>query len=190
MSKATIAKVFGVSIVALSLLTACASTNPNNVPEGEGATLRNTMSSQRRAAFSYLFTAAGDEKLAPKVTTMGAKYKIPAGENLISLEIWYGPSGGLSPFNNPFKIYVITVDWDAPQDMWSSGIRGIKLNAVKGEFYNVNCNIEDGKAYIWIENRAGEKVTDTVLGIGKYDGYDVSRWGEWWVWENLPAPAT
>ncbi len=190
MFKATKAKILSASIVAFSLLTACASTNPYNVPEGEGATLRNRMVAQGRAGFSYLFTAVDDKKLTPRVTTVNARYKIPSGENLISVQIQYGPSGGLTPFSSPYNIYVVKVDWDAPQDRWSSGLRGIRLNAVAGETYEIGCRIEDGKAYVWLETSDGEKVTEEILGIGKYEGYDVSKWGEWWVWENLPPPAT
>jgi hypothetical protein len=179
-------KTLGASIIVFTLLTACASTNPYNVPEGEGAYVRNRMVAQGRASFSYLFTAVGDEQFAPKVTTINARYKIPPGENVLSVQIQYGPSGGLTPFSSPYNIYVVKVDWDAPQDRWSSGLRGLTLNAVTGETYEIGCRIEDGKAYVWLETSAGEKVTEEVLGIGKYEGYDVSKWGQWWVWENLP----
>lgn len=181
-------KVLIASVITWALLAGCGSTNPYQVPEGEGAYVRNRMVSQGRAAFSYMFTGVGDETLAPKVSAINARYKIPVGENIISVKILYGPSGGLTPFSSPYSIYVIKVDWDAPQDLMSSGLRGIRLDAVKGETYEIACRIDGGLAYVWLEDRAGEKVTAEVLGIGKYEGYNVSKWGQWWVWQNLPPP--
>ncbi|TNF92922.1 MAG: hypothetical protein EP297_12890 [Gammaproteobacteria bacterium] len=193
-------------IIAFLFLASCASVNPYNVPEGQGAYLLNTGQRHGGAKYIYEFTSAvtskGKEYFFSDSAAIAKKdviYKIPSGKMTLGLKILYFPDAGpeltvgeavglsfqvlYSPeartrydnVINPYEILVIN-----PEEK-VSGMEGIKINALEGLTYQIACKIENGKAYIWVEDDSGNKVSETVRGIG-------FRYPSYWLWEDLPQP--
>ena len=170
-------------LITISLLTvSCASTNPYNITENKGAYLKNRKEQKGKATFIYTFSngMTSDGKRSQFFEGNKAKnrvlYKIPSGEITLGLKILYFSEGG--PVSSvgealdisfkflfssearsrldatiPHEILVIN-----PEESFS-GLEGIKLNALEGYTYQINCKIEDGKAYIWIEDDSGKIVS-------------------------------
>jgi len=186
-------------------LTGCASVNPFGVPEGKGAYLQNREEFKGESYFVYEFksaiTATGDERFEPDMTTAAydARYQIPPGEMTLGLKILYYPNRGPmtsvgEALSTTFKMFYSGEAWSRFDDattlfeIWifnpkekKSGLEGIRLQAIEGETYQIDCNIEGGKAYVWIEDRSGEKVTEIARGLG------VTKHNEGFLWENLPT---
>lgn len=190
---------------AVCFLSGCASINPFEVPQGEGAYLKNREEFKGQSYFVYDFINASTIKdyksFEPDATTAtyDAVYQIPSEEMTIALKILYYPKRGpvssvgealatsfgiftsqkaRSRFNDATTVYEI---WVINPKRQLVGLEGIKLNATKGQTYQANCKIEGGKAYVWLENNEGERVTETVRGIG------VTKRFEYFVWQNLPS---
>ena len=194
-------------ITVLSFLISCTSTNPYNLAENEGAHLRNRIEIKGKAKYVYMFhseiTSEGWKYLDPGLIAddpVGKRiYKIPTGKITLGLSILYSPDAGpdltvggavalsLQVFYssearsryanivNPYEIAVIN-----PKEN-ISGLEGIKINALEGYTYQIACKIENGKAYIWIEDDSGNKVSETVRGVG-------ASYPNYWLWEDLPEP--
>ena len=187
-------------IVASLFLTSCASVNPYNVPEGEGAYLKNRIEYKGKSTYVYLFvdaaTSAGRKGFdyTSDVADHDSIYRIPSGEIALGLTIKYFPKSRppstfgdfleamSKPFSpatwarvKPFEIFIIN------PKVKVSGVEGIKLDALEGHTYQINCKIEDGKAYLWIEDESGKIVSEVVRGLraGRLGG---------WYWEDLPQP--
>ena len=149
-------------------LVSCSSINPYQVPEGKGAYLKNRIEYKGKARYSYFFLSAGKEELWPGwITPQGkAIYKIPSGRMVLRLKIVYTPD--VRPGY-------------ALEDQYEIWVLKINLNALEGHTYQMNCKIEKGKAFIWIEEDGGKKVSKTVLGLKAHRPYFL-------VWETLPPP--
>ena len=126
-------------------------------------------------------------------------YRIPSGKITLGLKILYYYKGGpvksagdalntsikflfsaearekLDSYMDHYEIWVIN-----PKEKLDY-LEGIQLNALKGKTYHINCNIKEGKAFIWIEDESGKIVSEVTRGVG----YKHSRY---WLWENLPEP--
>jgi len=192
-------------LMASLLLTGCPSVNPYHVPAGEGAYLQNHRENQGRSYFEFLFnnavTSEGRESFTPEATDAAyvAHYTIPPGDLTVGLTIRYFPEEGpvksvgealgvsfkflISPearerFNSSTTFYELRV---INPESRVSGLEGLKLHAEKGQTYQINCKVEKGKAYIWLEDKNGERVTDVVRGLG------ITMHGEYFYWDNLPA---
>ncbi len=192
-------------IIAFLYLASCASINPYNLAEGEGAYLKNRQEHIGKAKFIYLFndaiTSTGKKSFDPDINTAewDTIYNVPSGELTLGLRIIYFPEAGLDPtvgealklgftflFSsesrsrvfgqvNHYLIWVIN-----PEDK-ISGLEGVKINALEGITYRINSKIEDGKAYIWIEDDNDVKVSETVRGIS-------AEYPNYWLWDTLPPP--
>ena len=156
-------------ILTFLFLVSCASINPYNVPEGNGAYLKNRIEYRGKARYSYFFLAAGEKDFWPGWTTPGGKavYKIPSGKMVLRQMIVYTPD--VRPGY-------------AREDQYQIWVLKVNLNALEGHTYQMNCMIEKGKAFIWIEEAGGKKVSKTVLGLKAHRPYFI-------VWETLPPPA-
>jgi hypothetical protein len=192
-------------ITASLFLISCASINPYDIPEGQGAYLKNRAEQKGKAKYIYAFndavTTEGKKSFEPDSTTAekDAIYKIPSGEVTLGLRILYSPeavqdltvgdavalsfqvlysSEARSRYDNivnPYEILVINPEENI------SGLEGVKINALEGYTYQIACKIENGKAYIWIEDDSGNKVSETVRGVG-------ASYPNYWLWEGLPKP--
>jgi len=194
-------------LMASLLLTGCPAVNPYHVPAGEGAHLQNRRANQGSSYFEFLFknavTTEGQESFEPEATDAAyeALYTIPSGDLTVGLTIRYFPEEGpvksvgealgvsfkflfsseaRERFDSSTTFYELRV---INPESRLSGLEGLKLHADKGKTYQINCKIEDGKAYIWLEDKNGERVTDIVRGLG------ITKHGEYFYWEDLPATA-
>jgi hypothetical protein len=195
-------------VMALPFLISCTTTNPYNLAEGEGAHLRNRVEIKGNSKYVYIFdsaiTSEGWKYLDPGLIADDPVeeriYKIPTGVITLGLSILYAPNAGpdltvggavalsfqvlyssearsrYEDIVNPYEILVVN-----PKEK-TSGLEGIKINALQGYTYQIACEIENGKAYIWIEDDTGNKVSETVRGIG-------ASYPNYWLWEDLPQPA-
>jgi hypothetical protein len=201
-------KVNVLAIILTLILLGCVSKNPYNVTENEGAYLQNSKVVIGDTLYICGFKSGirPNEKWIPfsfskdDPTTHNLVTPIPEGSIRVGITILYYPNGGpiatagealktsfgmlYSPkawarFNaatSPYEILVINSPSDSP------GMKGIELNAVKGTTYQINSDIKDGKAYIWIEDDDENKVSDVVRGIGLPNS-------NFELWENLPPPS-
>lgn len=191
-------------IVASLFLTSCASVNPYNVPEGTGSYLKNREEYKGKSYFVYLFqdavTSVGKKSFEPDATTWAydAIYKIPSGDIKVGLKILYYPKEGPvssvgEAIGTSFKIFFSSdarSRFDAATTIYEirvinlkekvSGLEGIKLHAINGQAYQINCKVENGKAYVWIEDDSGKRISEVVRGFG------VTKHNEVFVWEDLP----
>jgi hypothetical protein len=162
--------------VALLILAGCTTTSPYVPAGGEGATLKNRLEYRGQARLSFFYVGVDSTVLKPGWTTAEseAAYSIPAGPTRLELKVVYTPrarSGFASALNEYYMIHVLRIPTGNPN--------GIFLNAIAGEVYTIDCRIEDGSAFVWIEDSAGVPVTDEVPGFGL-------EVGRYWVWRNLP----
>ena len=150
-------KILVASVVALSVLTGCGSTNPFNVPEGEGAFLQNQVVKEGKAMYRYRFLGADGEFLDPGLLSTTnvyyALYTIPSGEVWVKIQIDYFPKFTVFSYANPRTI-----------------LRAISFVAAEGQTYQIACKVQDDRAHIWIEDAAGNQVSETVTA-GEYYGY-------------------
>lgn len=193
-------------LVAIFLQTSCSSINPYNIAEGKGANLKNSKEIKGKTTFFYSFTSGmtQDGKWVQFFEGNEAKeraiYKIPSGNISLGLKILYYYKGGpaksagealdtsfkflfsskarekLDSYMDHFEILVVN-----HKKSTAEYLKGININAKVGDTYHINCNIENGKANIWIENQNSEIVSEVVRGVG----YKHSRF---WIWDNLPDP--
>ncbi len=144
------------SIVARSVLIGCGSTNPYNVPEGEGAFLQNRVVKEGKAMYRNRFLHADGEFLQPGLLSTHeyyALYTIPSGEVSVNVNIDYFPNYTFFSNANPRTI-----------------VRAISFVAEEGQTYQIACRVKDKLAYIWIEDTAGNQVSGTVAA-GDIFGY-------------------
>lgn len=191
--------------VAVLFLTGCASTNPYNIADGEGAYLKNSKVTKGKTTLFYAFTSGmtPDGKWVQFYEGNEARdhviYKIPSGNISLGLKILYYYKGGpvqvvgdaldtsfkylfsskargkLDSYMDHFEILVVNSKNPVGY------LQGININAKEGNSYYINCKIQNGKALIWIEDQNGEPVSDMVRGVG----YKHSKY---WLWNNLPEP--
>jgi len=149
------------SITVLLILAACGSTNPYNVPEGEGAFLQNSVVKEGNAMYRYQFVHAEDEFLDPGLLSTKnvyyALYTIPRGD--ISVHVMVEYFYRLMRFGAHFM----------PGNYREIHSR-MSFTAVEGETYQVACEVKNKLAYIWIEDAAGEQVSQTMTATDYY-GY-------------------
>lgn len=151
-------------IVSSLFITGCI--NPYNIPEGEGAYLKNRKELRGKSKYIYWFSSAvssGENKIfAPGIATAkyDAVYKIPSGEILLIFYAFYYPRSaeGITveeALSISFK-YLFSPMYEI--------IASVKINALKGNTYQINGKIENNKAYLWIEDDNGTKVSEMVQG--------------------------
>lgn len=162
--------------VALLISAGCATTSPYFPAHGEGAMLKNRLEHRGGARLSFFYVSVDSRELKPGWTTAesDAAYSIPDGPVRLELKVVYTPmarSGFASALNEYYMIHVFRSTSLDPD--------GVLLNAVAGETYTIDCRIEDGRAFVWIEDSGGVPVTDEVSGFGL-------EAGRYWVWRNLP----
>ena len=169
-------------LVAVSfLITGCVSLNrynPYNLPAGKGAHLKNRKVSRGKARYSFRFLSAGGRSLTNTfvVNPYGVAYRIPSGEITLKLKIVYIPNASvIGSFKNFTKEYSYEIY------VFENIEKPLRLNALEGHVYQINCKVESGKAYIWIEDSGGERVTDIKVGYGR-------DYSEIFIWETLPPP--
>ena len=195
-----IALVIGVVL----LLTGCPAVNPYQVPRNEAAFLQNRDENIGPSYFLYEFinakSSAGIRTFEPEATTWRdeAVYTIPAGEVAVGVLIYYYPDRGpvasageaLSTsfaflfsakardrVNAATTKYLI---W-GPSPSWPvAGPESLLLQAAKGETYHVNCRIDGGRAYLWIEDSSGRQVSNEV------PGYGIGKHNTLFLWDDLP----
>ena len=175
-------------IVSLCFITSCI--NPYNVTEGEGAYLKNRKELRGKSKYIFWFssavTSAGDKTFGPGLTTAkyDAVYTIPSGEILLIFYAYYYPRSGEDPavgeaLSLSFK-YLFSSDARSRHsdiiEMYEI-IASAKINALKGNTYQINGKVENNKAYFWIEDDSGSKVSETVRG-----------WNTTWPYGPLPNP--
>lgn len=180
-------------IAALLFLISCTSTNPYNLGESEGSRLKNREVFKGNTRYIYIFdnvTTSEERKiLDPGIIADDVVekriFQIPSGELTLGFNIRYTPNykpGFLyKNFQDIYEIMVIN------PTVRVEGLEGVKINALEGYTYQINCKIEDGKAYIWIEDESGKKVSETVRGIGATRIPGTFSYN-YWLWENLPDP--
>jgi len=162
-------------IVSSLFITGCI--NPYNIPEGEGAYLKNRKELRGKSKYIYWFSSAvssdEDKIFAPGITTAkyDAVYKIPSGEILLIFYAFYYPRSGEGTtveeaLSISFK-YLFSPDarsrFSDITEMYEI-IASVKINALKGNTYQINGKIENNKAYLWIEDDNGTKVSEMVQG--------------------------
>ena len=197
---------FASVIVVALLLAGCISVNPFQVATGEGAFLKNRAELKGESYYLYMFTNATTASkkgwFEPDLTMArdDAVYTIPPGEMSVGLIVYYYPENGpvtsvgeaigvgfksiISPrarervntVRAKYEIWTLNPDWD------STGQALLRFKDVKGESYRANCAIEEGKAFLWLEDSHGEPVSERV------PGYGVTQSNEYFLWVNLPAP--
>ncbi|MDH3432134.1 MAG: hypothetical protein OEQ14_19225 [Gammaproteobacteria bacterium] len=158
------------------VLVGCAGTNAHVPPDAAGATLQNRIEHRGQARLSFFYVSVDSGALKPGWTTAEsvAAYRIPAGPARLELKVVYTPrarGGFASALNEYYLIHVLRTPSGNPD--------GIFLNATAGETYTIDCRIEDGRAFVWIEDSSAVPVTDEVPGFGLEAGH-------YWVWRNLP----
>jgi hypothetical protein len=202
-------------------LAACASPPPPLVPDTDVAYLQNRVEFSDNAKLTYFFQYAGDEKLGPGEWSLTlptkAVNKIPPGPTTIGLMITYVPyhrKGFFERINDHYHYIFVRDKGYSEEDLGLiqlaladgteisdlSGLRGLHLDAKGGQVYRIAARIEGGRAHIWIENRDGEAVTDTVVGFADAWCFAQSPWrasslnkcfpdsdGQWAVLTNLPG---
>lgn len=119
-------------ILAALFLVSCASVNPYEVPEGEGAYLKNWKEVKGESEFDYVFkdavTTKGKKRFEHDQYTANNIYKIPSGEITLGLVIYYYPEGmSVRKFFSLAPQYHI---WVANPKYASSGLEGIKINDI------------------------------------------------------------
>ena len=128
-----------------------------------------------------------------------AVYKIPPGELYLGLKIEYYYKGVPESFGEALSTsftYLYSSESRSKVEAWGKNVdiyvfnretgsgnwEGLKINAVEGQTYQINCNIEDGKALIWIEDDNGTRVSEIVPGFSIF-------WGERdWLRQDVPDP--
>lgn len=157
-------------ILQFAVLSACASTNPYDVPGGEGALLKNRIVYEGSARYSLFFLYAGGKRLDPDATTPAgqATYKIPSGEMEFRLLINYAPK-----VRTRFGV----------EDQYEINAVQVKLDVKEGQIYVINCKVKRGRAWIWLEAETGERVSELMPGLHLHYPY-------FETWTTLPDPVS
>jgi hypothetical protein len=188
----------------------CASVNPYELSEGEGAYFENreiivgktryhyifidVITSEGKKDFGYWLYSGSPYTSAPTGTT-DKTTQLPAGVMSLGLNIYYffpkekqpeGQSGepmrdgcaeARAAWEGCVEIAVINAPYESPS------FPKLELTAVTGTTYRINSKIEDGTAFIWIEDETGKQVSNVVRGLRyPYGGR------HWSYWETLPEP--
>jgi hypothetical protein len=171
-------------------LVGCAAVNPFNVPEGDVAYLKNREEIRGNTILRYYFSSAmianGEQKrLSSFWRGTDEIFEIPSGEVYLGLKIHYQYKRGIKSFGEALSTsftYLYSSESRAKVDAAADAARAVvdilaevKVNALKGQTYQIKSNIENGKVLIWIEDDKGIKVSEVVRGR--------SRFGE-----NVPDP--
>jgi hypothetical protein len=177
-------------MVASLFLASCASLNPYNIEEGKGAYLQNRREIKGKARYISEFRSIRPEAYGGQHRSLklmiadekGDVFTVPTGKLILGLDIYYSPKVVFRSYVCNLERFYDLVVINPKVDMPSSALQGIEINALEGHVYHVNCKIEDGKAFIWIEDEDGNRVSEVVRGFRvDYSGYS--------LWENLPSPA-
>ena len=209
---------FGAAL--LLVLAGCASEPRYEQPKGEGAFLQNRVESQGQARFVYYFEYVDGLDISPSEWSLSlpanARSKIYPGETVVGVQVIYTPAYGRNLFArmNDRMYYIFVRDLGFTDERLEymsqhaeeldvqalSGLKGISFKAIAGKTYQAGARIENGQAFVWIEDIDGNVVSDTVLGIADpycvrqttYDAGTIScnanlRHG-WAVLEGLPDP--
>ena len=133
----------------MAAVACCASVNPFNVPEGQGAFLQNQRVRDGSAVYRNRFIHANGEYLDvglfsnENVDT--ATYTIPSGEVSVNIMVDYYPRM-------------------PPVSLVPRGIRVIMpFVAVEGQTYRIDCRVRDNLAHVWIEDAGGNQVSETAI---------------------------
>lgn len=196
----------GVPALATGLLAACASINPHQVADGSGAQLRNTRQQVGKASMVCSFTSCktadgGWRHFFPGgEAKLDTRYRVPAGEVRLGVEVLYFPGGGpagsvgdalmtsvgvlfsdearrrFSDFVDHYEILAVNhVNLDAGE------LGGLRVDARDGEVYRARCRIDGGRAWIWVEDQSGRRVSQVAPGFAYRDR-------RYWLWDTLPDP--
>lgn len=123
-----------------------------------------------------------------------AKYKIVPGRTVVGVRVVYTPYFGTNVFSRMndvyYHIFVRDLGFNDQQIAYYeenlagveaddlSGTQGLEIDARAGKTYLANCRIENGRAYVWIENLDGEVVSRTVTGFGEPNPALHGAWNE------------
>jgi hypothetical protein len=173
-----------IPIIAMLLLTSCASVPQYVESEGNVAYLQNRTQRQGQARFDYVFEYANGGKLETGgVIRNPAKLvnKIQAGRVVVGLKITYIPAYGKNLFamSNDRTYFIFVRDLGLSEERIKQlgeqmpeaapesfeALRGLTFDATSGQAYQAGCRIEDGRALVWIEEPDGKIVSDTVFGF-------------------------
>jgi len=204
----------------LILVAGCASEPRYLEPEGDSAYLQNRTESQGQARFTYLFEYANGLDISPSEWALkmpaNVRSNIYPGETVVGVQVIYTPAYGRNMFArmNDRMFYIFSRDLGFTEERLAyisentsdvdyeslTGLRGLRFNAEVGVAYQVAARVEDGRAYLWIEDADGNAVSETVVGVtdpycvtqSVYDAGTIScmanlRHG-WTVLEGLPDP--
>lgn len=147
-----------VNVLVLVLLSGCGSTNPYNVPEGEGAFLQNRIVKEPRSMYAYQFLHADDEFLTTWTKNeYTMKYPIPPGEISVHVMVTYFP-----------RLMALGAHY-LPGNIREIHTR-VSFDAFEGQTYHVACEIKNNLAYVWIEDIDGNRVSEIATATDTY-GY-------------------
>jgi hypothetical protein len=204
----------------LILVAGCASKPRYLEPEGDSAYLQNRIESQGQARFVYLFEYANGLDISPSDWTLKMPAKITSkiypGETVVGVQVVYTPAFGRNMFarmnDRMFYIFARDLGFTEERLVYISnntsdlgyesltGLRGLRFNAEVGVTYQAAARVEDGRAYLWIEDSDGNAVSETVVGVtdpycvtqSTYDAGTFSCTANldhgWIVLEDLPDP--
>lgn len=159
----------------LLFLVGCAAVNPYDVPEGDGAYLKNRKEIRGNATLRYYFSSArianGEQMhLSSFWRDTGEIFLIPSGEVHLGLKINYHYKGGMKSFGEALSAsftYLYSSESRAKVAAAMEEVdilAEVKVNALKGQTYQIKSNIEGGKVLIWIEDDRGMRVSEVVRG--------------------------
>jgi hypothetical protein len=163
-------------------LVSCASVNPYNVSEGDGAYLKNREEIRGKTILRYYFSSVKIANGEPMRLYSFWKdtdeiFEIPSGEVYLGLKINYHYKGGIKSFGEALSAsftYLYSSESRAKVDAAMAEVdifaEDIKVNALKGQTYQIKSNIEDGKVLIWIEDDKGMRVSEVVRGFSSFGG--------------------
>ena len=211
------------TIITVLILASCASEPRNAGLRGDVAHLNNRVEYKGQARLDYVFEFAGEKEIGPGfwTVTMPANIvsEIEPGRTVVGLKILYTPAYGKSIFarGNDRQYYIFIRDLGFSEERIEymsesipgvepaslNGLRGLRFDAIAGQTYQAGCRIENGEAYVWIEDLEGNIVSDTVRGFAdaQYTVHTVMEMGMhshlhgppnlnggWKVLDGLPDP--
>jgi len=211
------------AIIAMLLIAGCASEPRYVEPDGDTAHLQNRTERQGQARLDYFFEYADQQKLGPGFWSLqmpaDVVNKIRPGKTVVGLRILYTPAYGKNIFarGNDLQYFIFVRDLgftaDRIQQMTEqiaeaepgslSGLGGLSFDAEVGHTYQIGCRIENGQAFIWIEEPDGSIVSDAVQGFAdaQYTVHTVMEMGMhsgqhgppnlvggWRILDDLPDP--
>jgi hypothetical protein len=202
------------------LVSGCASEPRYLEPGGDGAYLQNRTEMQGQARFIYLFEYANGLVISPSEWSLKmpakVKSKIYPGATVVGVQVIYTPAYGRNMFArlNDQMFYIFSRDLGLTEERLAyiadkspdvefeslTGVLGLRFEARVGVTYQAAARVEDGRAFLWIEDSDGNVVSETVVGVT--DPYCVSQSvhdagtiacmadldAGWTVLEGLPDP--